>query len=322
VRSSTTVVPARDGASAQCLLAITGMKRVVPCLVAALVWGAAASAAERKIDFDGDGRADFAVYNPANGHWSVRLAATGANVTMGFGGSGYTPVPQDYDGDGKTDFAVYHSATGLWYMRASSTGSVTSRGFGGPEYVPLRGDFDGDGRGDVAVYHPPSGHWFLRHSQHGTTVTIGFGGPAYAPVPADYDGDGRTNVAAYHRDSGVWYVRASSHEGVTATPYGSSVLDPLRGDFDGDGKADFAVHDDRNNENTWWIRESSTGTTRVFGGPNNGSPVLPVPMDTDGNGRWEPWWYDALDGQWRLQQSPYTDVFYGGPEFVPVNPRG
>ena len=46
-------------------------------------------------DYDGDGKADLALYEEATGTWMMRLSAAGYAVARleGFGGSGYVPVP-------------------------------------------------------------------------------------------------------------------------------------------------------------------------------------------------------------------------------------
>ena len=62
-------------------------------------------------DFDGDGRADVAVfgYSPANGYsrFAVLPSGGGSAWSRAFGGLEDAPVPADYDGDGRTDLAVY-----------------------------------------------------------------------------------------------------------------------------------------------------------------------------------------------------------------------
>jgi hypothetical protein len=88
-------------------------------------------------DFDGDAKTDLAVFHDATGLWFIKYSSTGAVVSLGYGASGYIPVPGDYDGDGKTDIAVYHPPTGLWFIRLSSTGADISTGFGGPGFTPI-----------------------------------------------------------------------------------------------------------------------------------------------------------------------------------------
>ncbi len=77
-------------------------------------------------DFDGDGKNDLAVFHDASGLWFIKYSSTGAVATIGYGGTGYLPVPENYDGDGMTDLAVYHPPTGLWFVRSSLNGGTTS----------------------------------------------------------------------------------------------------------------------------------------------------------------------------------------------------
>jgi hypothetical protein len=74
-------------------------------------------------DYDGDGKADPAIYEEASGKWQVLLSAGGyLAVTATLGGSGYAALPADYDGDGKTDPAVYNTTAGQWLVLLSGSG--------------------------------------------------------------------------------------------------------------------------------------------------------------------------------------------------------
>ena len=202
-------------------------------------------------DYDGDGKADIAVYR--DGTWYILRSSDGGVTAVGWGGMAQDiPVPADYDGDGKADIAVYRDGT--WYILRSSDGGATAVGWGGmAQDMPVPADYDGDGKADIAVYR--DGTWYILRSSDGGVTVVGWGGMAQdIPVPADYDGDGKIDIAVY-RD-GTWYILRSSDGGATAVGWGGMAQDiPVPADYDGDGKADIAVY----RVGTWYISRSSDG---------------------------------------------------------------
>ncbi|MBK8151321.1 MAG: VCBS repeat-containing protein [Acidobacteria bacterium] len=67
-------------------------------------------------DYDGDGRADIAVYRSGNGRWYLQNSTAGFSTAQWGIGADF-PSPADYDGDGKADIAVFRQAEGIWYIQ-------------------------------------------------------------------------------------------------------------------------------------------------------------------------------------------------------------
>jgi hypothetical protein len=270
-------------------------------------------------DWDYDLRSDLAVYNPPSGLWYVRRSTNGTTYNVGYGGTGYTPVPGDYDWDGYADIAVYHSSSGLWFVKPSSAPSTTfTLAFGGSAYTPVPADYDWDGRVDFAVYHQPSGLWYIQQSTTLTTVSVNLGGPGFEPVQRDFDGDGKTDVAVYNPTTAQWLIRQSSTGTNLSLTFGGSGYVPVPRDYDGDGKADVAAYHPATG--LWYIRQSSTGTTINVG--FGSSAYTPVPADYDGDGKADISVYHQPSGLWFIKQSfsgTTATISYGGSGFPPVN---
>jgi len=136
--------------------------------VARLIDSSAQAAGRTRFDFDGDGKADLAVFTASNGNWSIRNSQTNLISNTQFGQSGDKTVAADFDDDGKTDLAVYRPAQGIWYLLRSTAGFVALQ-WGVAEDKPVPADYDGDGKADIAVRR--QGIWHLLMSGQGYTST-------------------------------------------------------------------------------------------------------------------------------------------------------
>ncbi len=233
-------------------------------------------------DFDGDGRVDLAVWDPASGAWAIVTPGGQAHHLAALGVPGDVPVVADYDGDGRADVAVWRAGDGGWQVLTDPDRGVGfAIGWGAPGDVPVPGDYDGDGKADLAVWREQQGAWFIVRSAGGQVMVIGWGAPGDIPVPADYDGDGRTDIAVFRPATGTWFIVDSTTGVGRRIDLGAPGDVPVPGDYDGDGKADVAVW--RPQSGVWLIRSSATGDLRevIWGAPGD----VPVPADYDGAGR-------------------------------------
>jgi len=216
-------------------------------------------------DFDGDAKADPAVFN-TNGNWKIKLSSGNYSplpLTGFLGDSGAIALAADFDGDRKADPTVYYADLELWAVKLSSINYLAPTvltGFGGTGWQAVAGDFDGDRLADPALYNT-NGTWQVKLSTAGYALIeielIGRAG--WTAVAADFDGDNKVDPAIYNAASGSWIVVLSTMN------YGTAIIDPwflgsadyigMGADFDGDKYADPAVA--QYSTGNWKLRLSS-----------------------------------------------------------------
>lgn len=205
------------------------------------------------VDFDGDGKADIAIWRPGPSGGAGFYILQSSNATLRtelFGQTGDdATVVGDYDGDAKADPATYRAAAqSFFYYRGSLSnpgGAVTFIPWGTTGDIAIPGDYDGDGKADPAVARNSGGQ--MTHYRNRSTAgfeAIQFGLSTDRFLTGDVDADGRADIVAVRTNlPGLdWYTLRSSRNVLTFQRYGNAATDvPLVGDYDGDGKTDVAI---------------------------------------------------------------------------------
>ena len=235
-------------------------------------------------DYDGDGRADHAFYDPQTGRYYIESTGLGRNLLVETGVINGVPAPADYDGDGLTDAAVMDPAKGTWFIRNSLTAQSEIVWLGTrAEDIPVPADYDGDGKADPTIRRPSAGFWAIQRSSDAVREFVYFGKQTTdIPMAADMNGDGHDDFIIRRPTTGDWYVKDAVTGDITPWFLGRETGDiPFVMDVNGDGINEFAIR--RPSNRNWFIKElASNDVTEI----EFGQQVTDIPAiyDVDGDG--------------------------------------
>lgn len=283
------------------------------------------TATQNTVDFDGNGRTDFAVVRNTGGGpsgqvtWFYALNPQNTAVGSAWGIASDFFTPSDFDGDNKTDIAIWRSGpagTAGFYILQSATQTFRFEQFGQTGDDPtVVGDYDNDNKSDSAVYRAGAAAgdqstWFYRGSNAnpgGNVTFVPWGQNGDFPAPGDYDGDGRYDFVIQRNNGGgqARFWMAQTTAGQTSIVFGTPTDVIVPGDYDGDGKTDLATIRGSGGQIFWFVRPSTTGAisaapTFVWG---NSATDFPAQGDYDGDGK-----TDAAI--WRGSATPGASAFW------------
>jgi hypothetical protein len=300
-----------------------------------------------KLDFDGNGRTDLALYregsrsadvSPQASYWYFLDTQNGQMNTIPWGRSLDVPAPADYDGDGKTDVAIYRwwdfetGDTNEWWLSKSTGGHQTILSYE-PGYNKFSRNYFGDARAEIGqlysvnISQDPTENCFISvyfiADLNGNQIRKSVGDLCNViptPAPGDYNNDGYSEIAVFDNHTfKVWNAPYSS--GYTA-PDITQFLDvdsPAPGDYDGDGKTDFAGTKAQNGRMIWRVKQSGTGADLQvdFGF----STDKPVPGDYNGDGKTDIAIWRPSNGEWWIRNSATGEItahVFGIPTDTPL----
>jgi uncharacterized delta-60 repeat protein len=229
-------------------------------------------------DFNGDGKADIAGWDPGTGRWWVGLSTGSAfNTTMW--GSWSTAVNWvdvkvgDFNGDGKADIAGRVPGTGQWWVSLSTgssfTNSLWTTWSPSVHWLDVQvGDFNGDGKADLVGRAEETGQLWVAQST-GSSFTNSLWATWSTAATwvdvnvGDFNGDGKADVTGRYLQGGAWWTAISTGSSFTSSLWATwstaaTWVDVQVGDFNGDSKADLTGR--YLQAGSWWTA-ISTGSS-------------------------------------------------------------
>jgi hypothetical protein len=253
----------------------------------------------RSLDFDGDGRTDFAIARSADANsqttwWIQNSGGTQIVYPLGTGvgfGTGDKATPADFDGDGKTNIAVWRGgaspSAGFYFLTNSNTVSFVQFGQTGDD-PSIVDDFDGDGIADPAVYRASNSTFYYRGSSsnpNGNVTFVPFGKAGDIALPGDMNGDGKADFNIVRNNAGLaehWSLLSGG--GTRTFQYGLATDKFVTGDFDADNRTDICAVRANGSVYDWYALRSATNSILFVQWGNPATDYL-TPGDYDGDAK-------------------------------------
>lgn len=287
---------------------------------ATLTLTGAAAPMQHVVDFDGNGKTDFATVRNTGGGpsgqvtWYIQ-SDLGVNSGFLWGIATDFFVPADYDGDGKTDIAVWRpgaATVATWYILQSNGFTLRQEAFGqtGDDSTVV-GDYSGDGKADLAVYRSGAAAgqqstWYYRSALAGPVTFVPWGQNGDFPAPGDYDGDGKYDFVIQRNFGGGQAAFWTLKSNLTVAPlqvFGTPTDVIVPGDYDGDGKTDIATIRGSGGAIIWNYRPSGGGADVNFVPFGASATDFATQGDYDGDGKTD----RAI---WRPNADPTQNYFW------------
>lgn len=278
--------------------------------------GTPAVPSDAPIDFNADGRTDYAVVRNTGGGPSGQITwfynlNNSANPTVAFAWGLATDffISEDFDNDNKDDIAVWRAGAptvASFYIFNSATSTVRVEAFGQTGDDPtVVDDYNGDGSADLAVYRAGAtagaqSTWYYRTAANGPVTYVPWGQNGDFVAPGDYDGNGSADFCIQRNNGGgqaAFWTKLSTGA-TTFTVFGTPTDVVVPGDYDGDGKTDIATLRGVSGAIQWTYLASSNSSINyiTFGAS---ATDFPTQGDFDGDGKTDAaiWRPSATAGQ-------------------------